>query len=118
MGKTKEGVRPLSQSEGFAHIENYYLSGLRPSEYYKEHGLTDCQFYGWRKRYLSVHPEAEHGKIPEKGKKQIHPVKIDYTPSIGLSGFEIHYPHGVRVVVGSEQSIEIDSLKELIKLKV
>jgi transposase-like protein len=115
MGKLKEGFRSLSREEGFTLIENYYRSGLRPSDYCKAHGITDCQFYGWRKRYLAVHPEANHSPEPEK---KFHPVQIESPAGIRLSGFEIHYPHGVRLVISSEQSIEIEKLYELIKLRV
>jgi hypothetical protein len=118
MGKIKDGFRPLSQSEGFAHIENYYGSGLRPSEYYKQAGLTDCQFYGWRRRYLAIHPQAENTRRSIESKKKFHPVRIETSTGIRLSGFEIHYPHGVRVVVSSDQSLDLEKLIELIKLRV
>ncbi|MDR0742777.1 MAG: hypothetical protein LBF05_00245, partial [Tannerella sp.] len=35
----------LSETEGFAHIESYLASGLRPSEYYRKHNLSEYQFY-------------------------------------------------------------------------
>jgi hypothetical protein len=50
MGKICEGYQRLTGSEGLAHIANYYKSGLGPRAYYSQHGLTECQFYGWRKR--------------------------------------------------------------------
>ena len=42
---------------GFSHIESWLRSGLRPSEYYRRHTLSEHQFYSWRRRYLSAHPE-------------------------------------------------------------
>jgi len=115
MIKTKACARPLSRPEGFAHIENYYRSGLRPTEYYKQHGITEWQFYFWRKRYLSLHPEAENSGSAEK---KFHPVKIESVRGTRLSGLEIHYPNGVRVVIGNDHSVEIENLTELIKLRV
>jgi hypothetical protein len=118
MGKQGEGYHKLNRAEGMAHIENDYRSGVSPSAYCQKHGLTECQFYGWRRRYLAVHPEALNKLINAKPKKKIHPVEIESCGSFRLSGIEIHYPHGVRLVLGSEQSIEIDKIKELTKLRV
>ena len=115
MEKTKEGVHHLTQSEGLSHIENYYRSGLRPSDYYRQHGLTEYQFYGWHKRYLTLHPEVES---LAGAKKKFHPVKIESPIETRLCGLEIHYPHGVRVVAGSDHPIEIEKLLTLIKLRV
>jgi hypothetical protein len=118
MGKIREGHCVISRTEGMAHIENFYRSGLRPREYYNRHGLTECQFYGWRRRYLALHPEAADKDSPVKPKKKFHPVKIEPVSSLRLSGVEIHYPHGVRLVLGYEQEIDIEKIKELIKLRV
>jgi len=117
MEKRKPISRPLSQSEGFGHIENYYRSGLRPHEYYSQQGISEWQFYRWRKRYLAVHHQAEMSTKAENGKK-FHRVRIETTTGIQVSGLEIHYPHGVRVIVGSDYPIETEKLSELIKLRV
>jgi hypothetical protein len=102
-----------------AHITNFYRSGLRPREYYQQHGLTECQFYGWRRRYLALHPEEVNKNSYVKPNKKIHPVEIETTASsFSLSGFAIHYPHGVRLVLGSDQVIEIEKIKALIQLRV
>lgn len=115
MSKTREGYRQLSRSEGLAHIENYYRSGLSPVQYYKQHGLSECQFYGWRKRYHALHPEVSSGSTI---KKKFHPVKIESSSSKLLSGIEVHYPNGVRVVIGNEHSIDIEKLSSLIKISL
>jgi hypothetical protein len=115
MGKTRSGYRQMSRSEGLSHIENYYRSGLSPSQYYKQHGLSECQFYGWRRRYLALHPEAESAA---NVKKRFHPVRIESTAGIGLSGLEVHYPNGVRVVIGKDDSTDIEKLSALIKILV
>jgi len=118
MSKIREGYRIISRSEGMAHIENFYRSGLRPREYYQQHGLTECQFYGWRRRYLALYPEASDKPAEVKPEKQFHPVQIESASSFRTSGLEIHYPHGVRLILGSDSDIEIEKLKELIKLRV
>lgn len=105
--------RPLTESDGFGHIESYLRSGLRPSEYYKSHGLSEWQFYTWRKRYFSAHPK---GTLSASPGNQFHPVRIVSAPCGALSGLEIHYPHGVKVVISQEHSLDISQIAELIKL--
>jgi len=107
--------RSLNQSEGFELMENYYLSGLRPIEYYHRHGISKPQFYYWRRRYSDAHPQETPAA---RSKKIFHPLKIEYTPDIRISGLEIRYPNGVRVVISNDQGIEIGKLSELIKLRV
>ena len=46
----------LSKSEAYSLIEEYFSSGELPSVFYRRVGLSDNQFYGWRKRYLRDHP--------------------------------------------------------------
>jgi hypothetical protein len=113
--KKRTCERLFSQSEGFRHIEEYFRSGLRPCEYYKQHHIGEHQFYSWRRRYLAAHPEMQ-GAI--KAKKHIYPVRIDSPPNIRPSGLEIHYPHGVRVVIADCTSMGIDQLSSIIKLQV
>jgi len=115
MEKRKSQSHPLSHSEGIGHIENYYRSGLRPSEYYHQHGISEWQFYNWRRRYLAIHPQAE---MPEKAGKKFHRIQIESITGTQISGLEIHYPHGVRVIIGKDYPVEIEKLSELIKLKV
>jgi hypothetical protein len=116
MEKRKALSRPLSQREGFEHIANYYRSGLRPSEYYTQHEISEWQFYSWRRRYLAIHPQEETSANSEKN---FHPLRIESTTGdIRISGLEIHYPHGVRVVIGNDHPVEIATLLELLKLRM
>jgi len=115
MEKTKEGVRSLSRTEGLEHMENYYQSGLRPSEYYHRHGISKDQFFYWYRRYSGVH---SGGELPSGTEKKFHPVKIEYAPDIRVSGLEIRYPNGVAVIISDDRPIEIDKLSALIKLRV
>jgi hypothetical protein len=120
MAKIREGYRIINRSEGLALIENYFRSGQGAREYYKQQGITECQFYGWRRRYLALHPEVENTQVSVNGKtkKRFHPVELEKVIENQLSGFEIHYPNGVRVVVSSQQGIEIVKLKALIKIEI
>jgi hypothetical protein len=106
---------PLSRSDGFRHIENYYRSGLRPSEYYTQHGLSEWQFYSWRKRYLKEHPTIEH---PVNRGHSFHRILLEEHSDYSFSGMEIHYPHGVKVVIGSGVSLSIAHLTSLIQVVV
>jgi hypothetical protein len=117
MAKGKTLSRPLKQEEGFTLIENYYHSGMSPRAYYTHQGMTESQFYSWRKRYLAIHPQE---KTSGEGKeKKLHPVKIEaYPENIRVSGIEIHYPHGVWVVIGDDHPAGIEKIKELIQLRV
>jgi hypothetical protein len=108
-------TRPLNRSEGFHHIENYYRSGLRASEYYKQAGITQWQFYSWRRRYLLEHPES----APiAKSAATFHRLNIEDSPGQRISGLEIHYPHGVKLMIGSGHPLEIASLISLIQIQV
>ena len=108
---------PLTQAEGFGHIENYYRSGLRPCEYYKAHDITEWQFYSWRKRYLQTHPHPQVAPAAGTG-KILHKVRIDDASDFRFSGLEIHYPQGVKLVIGSGQFLAIEQLRVLIQLCV
>jgi transposase-like protein len=109
----------LSEAEGFSHIESRLRSGLRPSEYYRRHNLSEHQFYSWRRRYLSAHPElSDTGPPASSGKKQFQEVKFDkdsveFSPSVGM---EIHYPNGVKAVFSCGSSPDAGTLSSLIKL--
>lgn len=47
----------LSKSEAYRLIEDYFSSGELPSVFYSRVGLSEGQFYKWRRRYLSDHPQ-------------------------------------------------------------
>jgi hypothetical protein len=115
--RRKKGV---SELEGFAHIEAYLRSSLRPSEYYRSEGLSEYQFYNWRRKYLSVHPELSGSKSETSDEgKRFHKVKFEHMPSSTPlpGGLEIHYPHGVKVVISTGSGLDLDTLVSLIKLR-
>jgi transposase-like protein len=107
--------RPLSESEGFALISSYFQSGLRPSEYYKNYGITEWQFYNWRRRYLAAHPEmSKSGVSPEK--KRFREIRIEPVASPVACSLEIRYPNGVIVAVPAGSGMDVEALSVLIKL--
>ena len=126
----------LSKSEAYSLIEEYFSSGELPSVFYRRVGLSDNQFYGWRKKYLRDHPSLARkfgvdlvGKSPRnasyrlstKGKSSVSDkgfARVDVSDSepVATLGFayELCYPNGVmlRLPIG----ISTSSFAELIKL--
>jgi hypothetical protein len=111
--KSRSSVTSLSAVT--AHMEGYYRSGLGPRAYCRQHGISEGTFYRWRRGYLSSKP-ASSGSLPV-GKK-FYPVDLSSAAPSGtlFSGLEIHYPHGVRVVIGGDHSMEIDKLRLLLQI--
>lgn len=126
----------LSKSEAYSLIEEYFSSGELPSVFYRRVGLSDNQFYGWRKKYLLDHPSLVKklgidltGKTPRSASytlstkdnssvsdKGFARVDVSDSEPVATSGFayELCYPNGVmlRLPIG----ISTSSLSELIKL--
>jgi hypothetical protein len=108
----------LSEAEGFAHIASYLRSGLRPSAYYRRHNLSEYPFYKCYRRYQSVHPELPETKAKSPVEEKLfHEVKFE-EGSAGVSlpdGIEIHYPHGVKVVIPAGSGCSAATLSLLIQ---
>ncbi len=134
----------LSKSEAYSLIEAYFSSGELPSVFYRRVGLSDNQFYGWRKKYLRDHPSLAKrlgvdltGKTPrnasyrlstndkpsvtDKGfaRVEVSDCAPAATPAATIStnhsfAYELCYPNGV--VLRLPGSTAIPSLAELIKL--
>lgn len=126
----------LSKSEAYSLIEEYFSSGELPSVFYRRVGLSDNQFYGWRKKYLLDHPSLAKklgidltGKTPRSASytlstkdnpsvsdKGFARVEVSDSEPAATSGFtyELSYPNGVmlRLPIG----ISTSTLSELIKL--
>lgn len=127
----------LSKTTAYPVIERYFSSGDLPSTFYRREGLTEHQFYKWRKYYLQDHPSlaARLGlddssrrsrKCPGKTKfrksaKQAAPSKDDTgfgrivaadtaatcgRPLTDSGVWEIGYPNGVCLRIGSETPLE------------
>lgn len=134
----------LSKSEAYSLIEDYFSSGELPSVFYRRVGLSDNQFYSWRKKYLRDHPSLAKklgvdltGKTPrnasyrlsakdkpsvsDKGfsRVEVSDSEPDVAPPAAVStnpsfAYELCYPNGV--VLRLPSSTAIPSLAELIKL--
>lgn len=124
---TKENAYPL--------IERYFASGELPSTFYRREGLTEHQFYKWRKYYLADHPSlaSELGlAVAQRRSRQGCRRKTAVKASAGRgsgsgSGFgrlvasgplpscgdaphgrwEIEYPNGVILRIGSGTPAEV-----------
>ena len=136
----------LSKSEAYSLIEKYFSSGELPSVFYRRVGLSDNQFYGWRKRYLRDHPSLAKklgvdltGKSPRNASYKLplnttHPTSVSEvsSPSRGFARVEVsdtsaHHSsftdtslyelcYPNGVVLRLPTSTAIPSLAELIKL--
>ena len=128
--------KQLSKSEAYSLIEDYFSSGELPSVFYRRVGISDNQFYGWRKKYLCDHPTLAKklgidliGKTPrnasyrlstkdklsvsDKGFTRVE-VSDPVSATISSTAYELCYPNGVvlRLPIGTA----IPTLAELIKL--
>jgi hypothetical protein len=78
-------------------------------------------FYNWLRRYRRVHPELCVAKAKSTPvKREFHELRFDNVPMEVpcVSGIEIHYPHGVKVVIGQGGGIDMDKLFSFIKLRL
>lgn len=115
---TKENAYPL--------IERYFASGELPSTFYRREGLTEHQFYKWRKHYLMDHPSlasklglATPERRTRRGARCKTPagesgfgrlVTSVPMPSCGVSPaerWEIEYPNGVILRIGSRTPADV-----------
>lgn len=126
----------LTKATAYPVIERYFASGELPSTFYRREGLTEHQFYKWRKYYLQDHPSLASrlglseppsrsrkrlsktkGKDPDKalitseeiGFGRVMPVSPDrrYMHSASSAGvWEIEFPNGVRLRIGSQTPLE------------
>ena len=130
----------LSKSEAYSLIEAYFSSGELPSVFYSRVGLSEGQFYKWRRRYLQDHPQVSHqlgvpvrddSRIDGKNHKSTTNMESTHSgfarvdisePHIPIastsvssaSTYELCYPNGV--VLHLPADIATTSVMELIKL--
>jgi hypothetical protein len=120
MKKDRTIASPLSKSAGYKLIEGYYRQGgIDAKSYYTQQGVSEWQFYNWRRRYLQEHPEVSPPIVEEK-KKKVYPIQIevpirDETSSMAI---EIRYPHGVILRFNNSIGIDITELTALVKIRV
>jgi transposase-like protein len=120
MQKERTRATTLRKAEGYELIAGYYRQGGSGAKsYYTKQGVSEWQFYNWRRRYLREHPEESHPRVAEK-KKKVYPVQLespnrDEAPSAAI---EIRYPHGVIVRFDNSMGIGITELSALVKIRV
>lgn len=110
----------LTKEIAYPMIARFLKSGGLPSDFYKKEGLSESQFYTWRKRYLKDHPQALTRSVPaDKESKEpqpgFHPIQVSAPKSQGQdSRIELEYPNGV--VLRVDGTLNDTRLASLIKL--
>ena len=134
----------MSKDEAYSLIKEYYSSGELPSVFYRRVGLSDNQFYGWRKKYLRDHPSlakklgiALTGKTPRNASYRLSTkdkpsvsdkgfARVEVSDSVSTAtstaalstnhslAYELCYPNGVMLRLPI--GISISSLSELVRL--
>jgi hypothetical protein len=102
----------LSTEEGFAIIASYYAQGghgARP--FYTSHGLTENQFYRWRKRYNRAHPDTAPVRATAIG---IRPLQITAGPL--PSSLEIEYANGNRLRLPCGEGFSLALVTQLLQV--
>jgi hypothetical protein len=114
---TRKKSRPLSKSEGFGIIAEYFRSGMSCVKFYRSHSISEWQFYRWKRLYLRVHPEVERGgkKSEVVNQRLFSPIEIKDPPlsiPISFPALEIHYPSGIilRIASGFQDVSQIERL--------
>lgn len=110
----------LTKEIAYPIIARFLKSGGLPSDFYKKEGLSESQFYTWRKRYLKDHPQALSKSIPtDKESKEpqpgFHPIQVSAPkPPEQDSRIELEYPNGVVLRVdGALNEVRLASLIKL-----
>ena len=114
----------LTKEIAYPIIARYYKNGGGlPSAYYKKEGLSECQFYTWRKRYLKDHPQTLSESVPDaKAPKEppvsFHPIQasspVRQSVEIKDTRIELEYPNGV--ILRLDDTLNEARLASLIKL--
>jgi transposase-like protein len=109
----------LDQATIYPMIAELLKSGESPSAFYKRVGLSEHQYYSWRKRYLSDHPD-ESPTNPKMRKPMVgfHPIEVSSpTPPVRKdqnTQIELEYPNGVILrIVSALSDVRIASLIKL-----
>jgi hypothetical protein len=91
--------RTFHRQEAFDLMKSYFSSGLRPSQFYPVHGMTESQFYSWRSRYLRT---QDTDKIYRVEIEKSSPLSGS-TP-IASRPYEVHYPNGVKLFLPEDST--------------
>ena len=119
----------LTKEIAYPIIARYYKNGGGlPSTFYNKEGLSECQFYTWRKRYVKDHPEALTPSAPflrsvnlpkPSAPTNFHPIQVSAPVSASeksdlTSRIELEYPNGV--ILRVDGILNDSRLASLIKL--
>jgi transposase-like protein len=107
----------LTKEIAYPMIVRFLKSGGLASEFYKKEGLSESQFYTWRKRYLKDHPSDSTQAVPvvKEPQTSFHPIQISAAKQPDqTSGIKLEYPNGV--VLRVEGTLNAVWLASLIKL--
>ncbi len=105
----------LSKEIIYPKIAAYFKSGESPSSFYKREGLSEGQFYSWRKRYLRDHPNQMKPAIKEST-QNFHPIEVPASKQLDVARgqIELEYPNGV--ILRMDTSLGDVRIASLIKL--
>lgn len=113
----------LTKEIAYPMIVRFLKSGCLPSDFYKKEGLSESQFYTWRKRYLKDHPQASDRSVPAvkelKDPKEappvFHPIQVSAPKHPEQTDrIELDYPNGVVLrVYGALSETQLASLIKL-----
>ncbi|MDR0863537.1 MAG: hypothetical protein LBO74_01220 [Candidatus Symbiothrix sp.] len=102
----------LSTVEGFAIIASYYEQGGQGAkQFYTAHGLTENQFYRWRKRYNRAHPDT--APVSATGAR-IRPLQITAAPL--PCSLEIEYANGNRLRLPCGEGFSLALVTQLLQV--
>jgi len=111
----------LTKEIAYPIIARYLKTGGLPSAFYKREGLSESQFYTWRKRYFQDHPTSSSPKTvsePISTSASFHPIQVPSTPfdtcKASHARIELEYPNGV--VLRLDSALDEVRLASLIKI--
>ncbi len=111
----------LTKETAYPIIARYMKTGGLASVFYKKEGLSESQFYTWRKRYMKDHPPVSTKDRASKSVEtspSFHPVQVSSPPSSARkeqnAQIELEYPNGV--ILRMEATLSDVRIASLIKL--
>lgn len=101
----------LTKEIAYPIIARYLKTGGLASTFYKKEGLSESQFYTWRKRYIAEHghnPKTDYIHKREDPPAVFHPIRMpEVKPSTSSKAqavpmnIELEYPNGVIIRLDS-----------------
>ena len=115
----------LTKDVAYGIIARYLRIGGSASAFYKKEGMTEGQFYSWRRRYLKDHPVCS---VAEDARPVFHPIEMPVSTEQPVEipaptrkqtevfdlKIELEYPNGV--ILRVDGGVNDSRLASLIKL--